>query len=124
MEVIGYSKEYKEESSIGKHSALFPETIFYVIAEATGCGKTMLLINLLRREHTLNFRDFYIYCPTIHQDAYTNLKDHFEMEEKGIKINYKKGMGKNKIITIANFLSPDDTIIASESLIQMLIILW
>ena len=56
-----------------------------VIAGAIDCEKTMLLANLLRKEHILNFRDFYIYFPTIQQDAYTNLKQHFEAHERALE---------------------------------------
>ena len=90
MEVTNYSKEYKEKPSVGKHSAIFPKNIFCVMAGATGSGKTMLLTNLLRKASLLNFRDFYIYCTTIHQDAYANLRDHFEAQEKVIETEYKK----------------------------------
>jgi len=66
MEIIDYSNEYKETPFLVKHSEMFPKKIFCVIAGATDCGKTMLLSNLLRKENTLDFRDVYIYCPTVH----------------------------------------------------------
>ena len=91
MEITDYSKEYKEKPLVGKHSALFSKNIFCVIAGATSCGKNMLLTNLLRKEHILVFRDFYIYCPTIQQllNSYTNLKQHFETQERVLETEYK-----------------------------------
>ena len=91
MEVTNYSKEYKEKPSVGKHSAIFPKNIFCVIASATSWGKTMLLSNLLRKAGLLNFRDFHIYCTTVHQDAYANLREHFEAQEKAIEMEKKRG---------------------------------
>ena len=54
----------------------------------------MLLINLLRKPGLLNNRDFYIYCPTVHQDTYTNLKEHFEERERALEIEYRKRMDR------------------------------
>jgi len=110
MELIDYSKEYKEKPSVGKHSPLFPKNIFCVIAGSTGCGKTLLLTNLLRKPDVLNFKDFYVYCPTLHQDAYTNLKQHFEEQESAIENEYKRKTNKNKVIKCAHFYDTDDNI--------------
>ena len=74
MELTDYSKEYEEIPSVGKHSALFPKNIFCDNVEAMGCGKTMLLTNILRKPDILYFVAFYIYYPTLHQKAYKNLK--------------------------------------------------
>src|SRR5258708_10541745 len=109
MEVIDYSKEYIK-SSIGNHSPIFPKTIRCVIAGTSGCGKTMLLTNFLRQPGLLNYVDFYIYCPTFHQEAYINLKEHFEEKEKDLNYNYKKITNNiSKYNKIGHFIIPINT---------------
>jgi len=110
MELIDYSKEYIKKPTVGKHSALFPKNIFCVIAGATGCGKTMLLTNLLRQPGTLDFRDVYIYCPTIYQDAYNNLKKYYEGQEKASELKYKQITNKETSIKYAHFFDTDENI--------------
>ena len=83
MEIIDYSKKYKiPESFCGKHSILFPETIFCVIAGATGSGKTNLMVNLLRRKDALDYVDVYVYSSTLCQLVYEHLKEYYENIEK------------------------------------------
>jgi len=110
MEIIDYSKEYEETPSVGSHSKIFPKNIFCVIAGATGCGKTMLLTNLLRQENTLNFRDIYIYCPTLHQKAYKNLRKYYEGQEKASEKKYRELTKKEISIKYAHFFDTDETI--------------
>jgi len=116
MDVTDYSKEYEIKHSVGKHSAIFPKNIFCVIAGATGCGKTMLLTNLLRKPNLLNFRDFYIYCPTLHQNAYKHLKEHFEGQEKAIELKYEKITNTRRSIKCAHFFDTDEDIIDPKDL--------
>src|SRR5881628_2553332 len=106
MEVKDYSKEFEKKPSVGHHSAIFPETIRCVIAGTSGCGKTMLLTNLLREPGLLDYEDFYIYCPTIHQDSYKNLKQYFEEQEKDLQLQYKKRTNKTKAFKIGHFIIP------------------
>jgi hypothetical protein len=105
MEIVDYSKEFKiQESHCGKHSIMFPKNIFCVIAGPTGCGKTNLMVNLLRKPDTLSYSDIYVYCSTLYQKSYDNLKKYYENLEKMIK-------SQNKIsIKIAHFLDADEKI--------------
>ena len=58
MEICNHSKEYKNsERTCGEHSIMFRKTIFCVIAGLTSYGKTNLMLELLKREHTLNYSD-------------------------------------------------------------------
>src|SRR6266496_769557 len=109
MEVKDYSHEFETKPSVGHHSAIFPETIRCVIAGTSGCGKTMLLTNFLREPGLLDYEDFYIYCPTIHQDTYTNLKKHFDEQEMILQVEYKKRTNKPKYNKIAHFIIPIDS---------------
>jgi hypothetical protein len=111
MEIIDYSKQYKKPSSTcGAHSAIFPKNIFCVIAGSTGSGKTNLMINLLRNVKTLNYRDVYVYSPTLHQESYENLKDYYENFEKQIKLK------TNLIVKIAHFFDTDEKIVNPSEL--------
>ena len=76
----------------------------------------MLLTNLLRKPGFLNFRDFYIYCPTVYQDTYKHLKEHFEEQERALKMEYRKRKGRNKVTKIANVFSTDGAIIDPREL--------
>ena len=89
VQVVDYSKKYESPEQCGNHAEIFPRNIFCVIARATGCGKTNLMVNLLLQEQKTNYSDVYIYSPTIHQPAYVYLKDTFESMEKFIKIKTK-----------------------------------
>ena len=102
MQVVDYSKKYELPKQYGNHAEIFPKNIFCVIAGATGCGKTNLMVNLLLQEQKINYSDVYIYSPTIHQPAYVYLKDTFESMEKIIKIKTKPS------VKIAHFYDPTD----------------
>src|SRR5258706_14495080 len=102
MEIMDYSKEYKTpNSTCGAHAAIFPKNIFCIIAGSTGSGKTNLMINFLRNVQTLNYRDVYVYSPTLHQDSYVNLKDYYQNLEKLIKLR------TNLSVKIAHFFDTD-----------------
>ena len=104
MEIQDHTKEYKiPENTCGKHSSMFPKTIFCVIAGATGSGKTNLMVDLLKRG-CLNYSDIYVYCSTLHQPAYEHLKEYYENLENFIKHNYKKS------IKIFHFFDADEEI--------------
>ena len=93
MEIKDHTKEYQiPASTCGKHSIMFPKTIFCVIAGATGSGKTNLMVDLLKRENGLNYSDVYVYCSTLYQPAYEHLKKYYESLENYIKHKYKKSM--------------------------------
>ena len=102
MQVVDYSKKFELPKQCGNHVEIFPKKIFCVIAGATGCGKTNLLLNLLLEKQKINYRDVYIYSPTIHQPAYVYLRETFESMEKMIKIKTKQS------VKIAHFFDPSD----------------
>ena len=45
MEIIDYSKTFSTKNHKVNHASFFPKNIFCVIAGATGCGKTNLMLN-------------------------------------------------------------------------------
>jgi hypothetical protein len=111
MEIIDYTKHYKKpETNCGKHSDIFPKTIFCVIAGATGSGKTNLMVNLLKKERILNYSDIYVYSSTLYQPAYEHLKEYYVDLENYIK--HKTG----KVIKIAHFLDADEEIVDPSTL--------
>src|SRR5271157_4571455 len=111
MNVIDYSKQFKKSNNIcGNHSAIFPKNIFCVIAGATGCGKTNLMVNLLRKEHALNYSDVYVYSSTLYQPSYEYLKQYYETLENFIKD--KTG----KVVKIAHFVDADEEIVDPNTL--------
>jgi len=106
MGIKDHSKDYKiEPSSCGKHCELFPKNIFCIIAGSTGCGKTNLLIDLLKSSDKLNYSDVYVYATTLYQPAYVHLKEYYENMEK--MINYQT----NRAVKIGHFLDPDEEIV-------------
>ena len=101
---IDYSKQYTIQKHSAKHAPFLPKNIFCVIAGATGCGKTNLMLNFLINDKILDYSDVYIYTSTLHQPAYTYLKKYYSDLEDAIKsrcrINTK----------IAHFYDADDEI--------------
>jgi len=52
MEISDYTKEfYTPQNKCGAHAAIFPKSIFCVIAGSTGSGKTNLMVNLLKKKY-------------------------------------------------------------------------
>ena len=78
MEKIDYSKEFKKDENLGKHSILFSKNIFCIIPGPTGCEKTNLIVNVLKKEDMLNYSDVYVYSSTLYQPAYEYLKDYYK----------------------------------------------
>ena len=105
MEVKDYSKRFdNQRAGTANHAPFFPKNIFCVIAGATGCGKTNLLLNFLLEDDILDYSDVYIYTSTSHQPAYMYLKEYYDNVDKIIKI-------KNRInVKIAHFFDADDEI--------------
>src|SRR5271157_4410578 len=111
MEITDYSKHYNiADSTCKRHAAIFPKNIFCVIAGATGCGKTNLMVNLLRKEHALNYSDVYVYSSTLYQPSYEYLKEYYKTFENFIE--HKTG----KLIEIAHFLDADEEIVDPSTL--------
>ena len=96
MQVVDYSNKYELPKQCGNHAEIFPKNIFCVIAGATGCGKTNLMMNLLLEKQKIDYWDVYIY--TIHQPAYVYLRESFESMEKLIKTKTKQS------VKLAHFL--------------------
>ena len=99
---MDYSKYYVNQTNIAKHAPFFPKNIFCVIAGATGCGKTNLMVNFLLNEGYLDYSNVYIYSSTLHQPSYQFLKTYYEDLESRIKKTCRK------IIKIVNFFDGDD----------------
>ena len=104
MSIIDYSKYFETPMNCAKHAACFPKNIFCVIAGATGCGKTNLVLNLLLNESFLDYSDVYIYSSTLHQPSYNLLKNHYSILEDKIKRIYRKD------IKIVQFFDSDEEI--------------
>jgi KaiC/GvpD/RAD55 family RecA-like ATPase len=104
MEIIDYSKTFTTKNHKVNHAPFFPKNIFCVIAGATGCGKTNLLLNFLLQKDVLDYSDVYIYTPTLYQPAYEHLKDYYNNLENIVKDKYKI------TIKIAHFFEADDEI--------------
>ena len=104
MEFVDYSKEFTQDNHKVNHAPFFPKNIICVIAGATGCGKTLLMINLLRNEGILDYRDVYIYSSTLYQEGYEYLKRYYSELE-----NFTKN--KFRLTTkIAHFFEGDEEI--------------
>jgi len=101
---IDYSKQYTIQNHIAKHAPFLPKNIFCVIAGATGCGKTNLMLNFLLNEKVLDYNDVYIYTSTLHQPAYTYLKKYYNDLENVIKTRFKINA------KMAHFYDADDEI--------------
>src|SRR5271170_4887487 len=92
---IDYSKLFPAQKHGANHALFLLKNIFCIIAGATGCGKTNLMLNFLLNEKVLDYGDAYIYTSTLHQPAYTFLKKYYNDLENTIKslcrINAKIG---------------------------------
>src|SRR5271157_4896899 len=106
MEIIDYSKHYNiADNTCRQHAVIFPKNIFCVIAGATGCGKTNLMVNLLRKKQALNYSDVYVYSSTLYQPSYESLKNCYETLENFIKDR------TGKLVKVAHFLDADEEIL-------------
>ena len=81
MNIVDKTAKYEKQNSICNHATFFPKSIRCIIAGASGCGKTNLLVNLLE-DKALDYADVYIYSPTLHQPAYDYLKRYYSRIEK------------------------------------------
>jgi len=106
MMILDYSKKFKQSTCNANHAPFFPKNIFCVIAGATGCGKTNLLLNFLLQDRLLDYSNIYVYTSTLHQPAYMYLKKYYNDIENSIKINTKYRIN----VTIAHFFDADDEI--------------
>jgi hypothetical protein len=104
MNITDYTKEFNQQKNNKKHHPIFPGNIFCVSSGSTGSGKTMLLLNLLMKENLLNYSQIYIYSSTLHQPAYTYLRDYYTNLEKIIQDTLHQS------IQIAHFFDGDDEI--------------
>jgi guanylate kinase len=111
MNVSDHTKEFNITSSnTRKHHDIFPRNIFCVISGATGCGKTNLLLHLLKEKNLLNYNHIYVYSATLHQPAYEHLKDYFNTLEKIVQQKL------NLSIQIAQFFDADTEIMNPSEL--------
>ena len=101
---IDYSKQFPAQNHSVKHAPFLPKNIFCVIAGATGCGKTNLMLNFLLNDKILDYSDVYIYTSTLHQQAYTFLKKYYNDFENTIKSRFRINA------KIAHFYDADDEI--------------
>jgi hypothetical protein len=105
MEIIDYSKQYNvADNTCRLHSAFFPKNIFCVIAGATGCGKTNLMIHFLKEKQLLNYSDVYVYSSTLYQPSYEYLKSFYDRLENIIK------QTTGQVVKIAHFFDADEEI--------------
>src|SRR5271155_2091513 len=111
MEIVDYSKHFNiVDNTCRPHAVIFPKNIFCVIAGATGCGKTNLTVNRLRKKQALNYSDVYVYISTLYQPSYEYLKRYYEGCESDIK--QKTGQA----VKIAHFLDADEEIVDRSTL--------
>ena len=54
---IDYSKKFTIQTHRVNHAPFLPKNIVCVIAGATGCGKTNLMLNFLINEKVLDYSD-------------------------------------------------------------------
>jgi len=101
---IDYSKQYTIQNHSAKHAPFLPKNIFCVIAGATGCGKTNLMLNFLINDKILDYSDVYIYTSTLHQPAYTYLKKYYSDLENIAKTMFRMNT------KVAHFYDADDEI--------------
>jgi len=86
MDIIDFTKKFNTpQNTSGKHAVIFPKNIFCIIAGSTGCGKTNLMLNLLKKEKMLNYNQVYVYSSTLHQPACEYLREFYENLENIIK---------------------------------------
>ena len=88
MDIPHYKLVNKEQLK-SQHGPMFPQTIFCVIAGATGSGKTNLIVHLLTTPSLLDYSDVYIYAPTLYQDSYEYLKNYYNHIEQTFKELFK-----------------------------------
>ena len=88
MDIRDYTQRNDKSSCDTNHAPLFPKTIFCIVAGSTGCGKTNLILNLLRNEGLLDYSNIYIYSPTLYQNGYQNLKEYYSTLEERIRKQY------------------------------------
>ena len=103
MNIVDKTAKYEKQNSVCNHAAFFPKNIRCIIAGASGCGKTNLLVNLLENG-VLDYADVYIYSSTLPQPAYDYLKKYYGRIEKVAQQTLKK------VVKIAHFYNSDEEI--------------
>ncbi len=68
---------YKEKNN----SKLLPRPVRALIVGSSGCGKTNLLLNLIYKDEGIKFKNLYVFSKSIEQDAYSDLRTHYERIE-------------------------------------------
>src|SRR5215469_2208204 len=104
MEIINYTKRNEKSLCDAHHSPLFPKNIFCIIEGSTGCGKTNLMLNLLLNKIILDYNNMHVYCPTLYQNGYQNLKDYYSSVEEMIRKVH------GSAVKIGNFYNADENI--------------
>jgi hypothetical protein len=95
---IYYDRPYNKSNN---HIWFLPDEILCVICGRSGTGKTSLMLDLLTRDGTLNYKDIYIYCPSKNQDAYRHLNKYCDNIDATLKnIGYDNQM--------CTFLNPEE----------------
>lgn len=61
------------------HNCLFPNNMRCLICGSSGCGKTVLLFNLIVQKEGLKFTNLYVISQSLEQDKYRALKKVFEL---------------------------------------------
>jgi len=104
--ILNYAHD--EEEFLNKHAfaPLWPFRL--LICGASGCGKTNLLINLIR--NYLYYNKIYVYAKDLTESSYLELQDFFEEVEETMK----EKTGEN--IQVATFSSRKDDIVNVDEL--------
>src|SRR6218665_3247293 len=76
MEVIDLS--WNDSLNKRSNSALLPKSVRGLIVGKSGCGKTILLLNLLLRPGWLDFNNLQVFGKSLFQPEYMILKKAFE----------------------------------------------
>jgi Poxvirus A32 protein len=62
-----------QELDRSKHSSLFPNSIRALICGPSSCGKTNLMLHLLKSPNGLKFENLYVYSKSLYQPKYSYL---------------------------------------------------
>ena len=107
--MIDFSKKYSNKIK-SCHSQFFPSTARCIVAGSSGCGKMILIMNILTQPEILSYSDIYVYSATLGQEAYVYLKKYYENTSQYIR--EKSG----KLVTVGHFFSSDADIVDPSKL--------
>lgn len=75
IKVTNFDKKLISKKEVRKHGNMLPISIRGIVCGPSNCGKTNVLISLLKSPHGVRFEDVYVYSKSLQQPKYRYLEN-------------------------------------------------